>query len=233
MTHTNSVRPKITNPITGIESLNHSKSTITTNQNNKYPKKWDKYPSVTEILSIIAKPGLINWFKNKTKEEIAIVSEKSLNIGSTVHKIINDLDTKTSLEIDVKYPEEVKSCISNYWHWKEKNNITVINSELKMLNRMSGYKGTLDKIANKKNKIILIDWKTSKAIYPEYILQCIAYKYLYEFNFITEISECWIIRLDKTLPIFEPYLIKENPNKLFDVFLNALELYNWYNKNKI
>lgn len=201
-------------------------------EKERYPDSWKDYPSVTEVLNVIAKPNLIYWFKSRTKEEIDSISNKAINIGKEIHSIISRIEDGKKIEIDTQYPEEMKNVINSYFSWKKENSIEVISSEVSMLNKEFGYKGTLDRLARYDGKLILIEWKTAKAIYPEYKLQVAAYKKAYETLYKDKISEVRIIRLGKDKVEYENKLIEDDMSDLFKVFLNALKICKWIKSEK-
>ena len=71
--------------------------------------------------------------------------------------------------------------------------------EKKIYSKKYNYAGTLDLICTtkKSNELTLIDWKTSKAIYDNYIYQPMAYKFAFEEETGEKIKSMKIIRIPK------------------------------------
>lgn len=198
----------------------------------RYPVEWDHLPSVTEILGVIANPALMNWFRFSSPEKIKAASDKALNIGKTVHEIIDKIELG-KVEVKTEYPVEIKNCLDAYFLWKKENRLEVVKSEFKMCSESLGYKGTLDRLCKSGNDLILLDWKTSKAIYNEAFLQVAAYQKLYEVTEGQKISKCIILRLGKDKPEFEVKIIEEIDRlEFFEIFRHALEIWKWQNKKE-
>lgn len=89
-----------------------------------------------------------------------------------------------------------------------------------------GYAGTLDWIGRVKGKVVLGDYKTSRAVYPEAYLQNIAYREAYRAGG-GETSHGLILRLPKTIedPAFEAVWVPETTT--LKPFLAALALWRW------
>lgn len=192
----------------------------------RYDKEWSHLPSVTEVIDVISKPQLIYWLKNTSPEDIKKTSDKSLNIGKVSHEAIGRILNNEKFTIETEYSAEVSSCVKGFIEWKKNFNFKVIECELKIKSDTLGYKGTLDHILENNGKKMLIDWKTSKSCYPEYDLQVVAYKKLYEEQF-GKIDSCWIIRLGKENSEFEAHEVTDNHEKLFDIFKAALQIKLW------
>lgn len=198
-----------------------------------YPDGWGNLPSVTQVLGVIASPALMAWLRRTSSQQIQQVSDKALDIGSTVHQACQDILLGKSPAVETSYPEEIQSCISAFLKFIKDKKIVPLHTELKMMSRELGYKGTADNIVMIDDCLAQFEWKTSKAIYESYPLQAIAYARLFEFEHKRHIKENWIIRLGKEKAELETYLIpKEKEAYLFETFNHALAIYNWQQKEK-
>ena len=81
--------------------------------------------------------------------------------------------------------------------------------------------GTLDFVGDYKNRLYVIDWKTSKAFYPEMPYQVAAYRSAVQ----KKVEGCGILRLDKEfgMPYFKD-TSKSYESDLF-VFEKMVELF--------
>ena len=70
----------------------------------------------------------------------------------------------------------------------------------------------------------VIDWKTSKAVYPEYHLQVAAYAKAVEDIYGKPVDATYILRCDKATGMFEA-VRSTDTDKDFEAFLSALSLY--------
>lgn len=191
----------------------------------RYEKSWAKYPSVTEVLECLAKPGLMHWFKNTPADEIKKISDDAKNIGTIVHESIGKILRHEKFDLVSEHGTEIVSCLKAATQFITDFEIeNVIECELKMVDEQLGYKGTLDHIVqSKKYGSILIDWKTSKRLSVENDVQVIAYLELYLrlSNAIT-IDHCYVVRLDKLTGLYEAHKITFSYSDLFKIFKNLL-----------
>lgn len=157
-------------------------------------------PSVTTILNNLNKPALPAWAAKKVAEfahdhlsswgdlprEAAIdllkrspyrdMSGKG-DVGTAVHEAVDNwiranLDG-TEWELDdidlLPYVAGVHRFLSDHVH-------RVLHSEVTLFNRKYEYAGTADAICKLEDgRVAIVDWKTSKNVYPEHALQIVAY----------------------------------------------------------
>ena len=72
--------------------------------------------------------------------------------------------------------EESLNAINAYLKWRKAHEVYWHATELTIASMLHRYAGTLDALATVDGKLTLVDFKTSKAIYPEVWLQIAAYK---------------------------------------------------------
>uniref|UniRef100_A0A6M3Y4H6 Putative PD-(D/E)XK nuclease superfamily protein n=1 Tax=viral metagenome TaxID=1070528 RepID=A0A6M3Y4H6_9ZZZZ len=211
---------------------------------------------VTSITGVISKPALIPWAVNTcvkkfqdlfkpgvAYDEIQIeqalkeakgahrqVSERATDIGTLVHKWLEDW-------INGKKPEkpvnaEMQSAIDGFFQWVEENDIEFIKAERKVYSKEYEYAGTLDAIAKINGKLAVIDFKTSKAIYDEYLLQSSAYRQAVMEEDGTELDS-YIVRFSKFNDNDSFEVLKDpDPDKSFETFKACLQIYKWQQENK-
>ena len=124
-----------------------------------------------------------------------------LNIGSMVHKYCEKW-LKGEKFTD---PEDkvIKSCFNEFKKFWTKNKLKLVESE-KILYHERGICGTLDIVAEDSQKNLwLIDIKTSKGIFINYVHQVHGYKYLYENQTGKKINKMYLVRLPKDGADFE------------------------------
>jgi len=191
--------------------------------------------SVTTILSALAKPQLIYWaaitasglaLENPliTAKDAAAgiykVRDNKGNIGSDIHHMI-EKDDYGDVE---KLPDRVKGYIVAYEKWKGSMSHDTIFNEKSVFSLKYKYAGTLDRIIKTKDgKIWLIDFKTSKDLYPETGLQLSAYKQsVIEMGLVKNI-DCiagLLLKPDGTFKLVE---YKDDLN----TFIALQSVYNW------
>lgn len=100
--------------------------------------------------------------------------------GTRAHEII-----EAALHAAGEWPSEremareplpVQNSVALFQEWWGAQNLTVIDLEAYVADVQMGYGGTIDCLArDSEGRLVLLDWKTSKAVYPEYHLQVVAY----------------------------------------------------------
>jgi ATP-dependent exoDNAse (exonuclease V) beta subunit len=144
------------------------------------------------------------------------VSQKALDIGSEVHNAIEmylqrRLDGKEDLAatdpIWRKLSVEGRNAFNAFIAWEETHNLKPIALEHTVYG--NGWAGTLDFYGHFDDKLYVIDWKSSKAHYPEMRYQVAAYRhaiwdetYFYNLGLNIEAKKEYpegsgILRLDK------------------------------------
>ena len=116
------------------------------------------------------------------------VSRKALDIGSRVHGAIEDY---LNIGKEPYNPsDEVLSAFLAFLEWFDENNVQPIQAEKTVYGEK--YAGTCDLVCLLDGEKYLIDFKSSKGIYPEMRYQVAGYRQTDE-----SIKGCGILRLDK------------------------------------
>ncbi len=154
-------------------------------------------------------------------------SHDALNIGTITHEWVEAaINWKLEGgEIPVMpRQEEAVNAIHAFQDWVGENVVEWKSSEERVFNRKHRYAGTVDARAIINGEYCVIDWKTSKRVYPEYHLQVAAYAKAVEDMHGIPIDATYILRCDKATGKFEAVRsteIEEN----FQAFMAAKTLY--------
>ena len=71
----------------------------------------------------------------------------------------------------------------NYLNWADNNKMVIVKQEMELVSEEYKFGGCPDAIAyDSKNRLCLLDWKTSNGVYQDYLIQLSAYKHLWEIN---------------------------------------------------
>ncbi len=191
----------------------------------------ERVPSVTTILGILNKPALIDWAWKLGTEGIdyKAVRDNAGDIGTLAHYLIlcdirgEKPDTSEYSPQDV---DKAETCLLKYWEWRKTNPIKPILVEHPLVSEQYRYGGTLDCFAQREDtgELVLVDFKTGKAIYSEYFYQLAAYE-----NLLAEAGH----RFDKTMVLrigrdeAEGFEVRDigNLDKHFEVFKSCLNIY--------
>ena len=223
----------------------------------KYEFQGMMVPRVNEILqATVGKEYLMNWAAKLGEEGFKKERARAVNTGSFVHQMIeNFLLYNQKFCCDKIYSndmrKEVHNAFKNFLDWyddKIKNGfvINIIALERETTNPWFG--GTIDCILNLQhcyyqlNQNIILDFKTSKMLSYEYLLQTYAYMWSWNWNrtfidpILPHIDGVGLLRIDKQKPLYnEFYLTKDsNPYELAELDLALSSMICWfYNMNTI
>jgi ATP-dependent exoDNAse (exonuclease V) beta subunit len=183
----------------------------------------DLFPSVTTILDIISKPGLLRWTQNTAfgnmkkvlqaqsgatpiisqnwiretmsdiKQRYDQEREQAAVLGTRAHKVIEDLLSGESPFID----QEMQPIFESFSQWRSSVDIEITDTEVVVYSPYYGYAGTIDAIGNTSNGQVVIDWKTGNALYPEHSFQVAAYARALSEIYDSPTPQAWVIRLGK------------------------------------
>lgn len=163
-------------------------------------------------------------------------SGNALETGSTAHQWIEDalevfIGTEGNFGDDnlPDLPDDPDACnsIEAFKIWVGDNDIDFISSEEKIYSRQDNYAGTLDCAAYVNGSLCIIDWKTSKGIYPEYHLQNAAYAQAWEDIHGRQVEQTLVLRLDKATGRYqEGFQSRVEWVRNYEAFVSALNLFN-------
>jgi len=206
---------------------------------------WDIYQARDNGL-LTSKEAFLDHFTLRLGKEKAHAKKMSqaADLGSEAHKRIEWL-IRQELQLPV---EEEPSCrdealwaVMAYEDWRKKANMAPLLTEKIVYSKRYKYAGTMDLACEmdtfEYGRIHAVtDFKSSKGIWPEMLLQNAAYTHaLIEMGLADPPVHGAIVRLPKTIedPEFEVRLIPaEDMKRLFKVFLSVLDLSNWLEQEK-
>jgi len=192
-----------------------------------------KYPRVTRIKSVIANPGLIAWQISVGKKKSNEIMRKRGEFGTRIHKLI-ELSLKGK-NVDLSnYDEETKITMRLFDDFTGEHEIKPKLLEQHLWVKLSDeyrFAGTVDFIGYVDGKLMILDWKTSKAIYDDMWLQLSAYVFALETQTGERVDSCGILQIrdGKKKLVVKSY--KEMMEE-FKVFKASLVIYNRYRVKK-
>ena len=205
-------------------------------------EKWDHYlydgkgvPRVSHILAQCRdSEWLIQWAANIGRRKYDYYRDKALTIGTIVHEIIDEyLKIKYNVPtpgfvymnkvyevdytaIDDAYRESVFNCVENFKVWDRHLEEVgahideIIGFEIPI--QCPWYGGTIDWMVRINGAVYICDFKTSKSISPEYLMQAASYMWIVNNGYapgLPHVDGIGIIRVEKT-----------RRNVLNDLFVN-------------
>lgn len=205
-----------------------------------------KCPSVTTVIKELGwnREALMNWQNRLWEKGIdpRSVSKEACDVGTVTHQMIECLiynqDAYTPPEgVGDDIVIQAVGGLKDYKSWAEEKHIIYLESELKMVSGQLAVAGTCDGIIEIDGKTVLIDFKTSKTINKEHIVQLAAYRAMAEETTDYKIDECMLIHIDKGeiekghSRITPHYIPSDLIDEGLDVFKKCLELRD--NKSKL
>lgn len=192
---------------------------------------------VTSLINrYISIPALVKWAHKLGKEGKCLEKHGGIKrrIGSIFHFLAQGFlegfkcDTSLCHKDEVKAAEEMVDTFKKWW-WK--SGLDRVHTEIQLASGKLGYGGTIDCIArDKQGALVLVDFKTSTSLKPQYELQGYAYKTLYEacHPFDDDIETIKILRIGYEQDIEERTLGDLTPHR--EAWNAILRLHDAYTK---
>jgi len=194
----------------------------------------DIVPGTTTILQELGwnKNTLVSWANRLgllSIEARGFVDDKA-SIGKLAHAFVLaefKSEQPNTEDYTAKQIELAKNCLSSYREWKEKRKVEPILIEKELVSEEFKYGGTPDFFGKIDEVLTLMDYKTGKGIYPEYIIQVSAYHNLIKEKG-HEIQEIRILSIPRASDeSFSEKIVKEDEIKAgFEIFKHLLAVYN-------
>lgn len=192
-------------------------------------------PSCTNVVKLLNKPELIGWanymgFKRiNTSKFLQQKAEYGTHCHTLAEQYLQGIITKN--EYSSTFTSEDRTHIISKLQilgdkFKEAG-ISILTMELEM--HGSRFGGTLDLLVNMpdKNRLILLDFKTSKSVYDSHLIQLGGYSLLLEERYGLSVTDVGIILLSKN-PNDSDFinLLSREDNKVNEkIFQKLLDIY--------
>lgn len=148
----------------------------------------EKVPSVTTVIGRFKESGaLIYWAWKEGKEGRTLdeARTKAADAGTAAHEMVQCWKTGETFD-RTKYPEPVinlaKNAFTAFLEWSKQTKLQISSTEVGLVSKVHRFGGTMDAVIVQ-DKLSLADWKTSKGVYMDMILQLAAYGLLWEENY--------------------------------------------------
>lgn len=123
------------------------------------------------------------------------VQEVAKDVGHEAHTLIEG-----HLKGEAVFPpEDIKSreCADRAIDWMGKVGLQPVAVESYVYSRRNRCAGMLDTLAYVEDELAIVDWKSSKAIYPEYWLQTAAYQGFHQEETGDRVQRRYLVKLGK------------------------------------
>lgn len=173
--------------------------------------------SVSEVLDAYKdKTGLVRWAHKLGLEgkDPETEKEQAAGAGSLCHDQIDCFIHGRAWK-EPRQPENIDAMtwdmrlemaaqgLMAFKDWIASAGVEILGTERGMVSELYRFGGTPDAWGLRNGKKIVLDWKTSNAIFAEYVMQCAAYKQLLIENLDWSAEEVHIVRLGKVSADFE------------------------------
>jgi hypothetical protein len=185
------------------------------------PAGWQPYtladgttcPSVTTIINRFKESGgLIHWAwaEGAAGRDYRMTRDAAANSGTIAHAMVESSirGEKFTAPEDVD-PDVIKraaQAFGNYLLWAGQTRLKAIETECRLVSEKHRFGGSLDAMLIS-GKLSLGDWKTSDAVYQDYLIQLAAYGILWSENYPERPIEggFHLLRFAKDAPDFVHY----------------------------
>lgn len=146
-----------------------------------------RIPGMTTVLGTLGYKtgGLCYWNWERGRDGFDYWDEKDANIGTAMHEMI-ECDIKGRKFNTGNYPDDViepaLKAFKGWEVWKETWEFDPISIEENLVSEKYQCGGTPDCVPAIKGKLSMFDWKSSKAVYPDYKIQVRGYGLLWDEN---------------------------------------------------
>ena len=163
----------------------------------------------------------MHWAFQQGKSGAASLYEKAeaaADIGTLAHNMIenwcNEVDPELALaDATDEQKGQARNAFDQFLEWASETRLELLShyQEIQLVCPVYKFGGTPDAIGKIDGKIVLLDWKTSNGVYPDYLIQLAAYKHLIENGvrmdtgkpMSLKIADARLLRFSKEYPDFE------------------------------
>lgn len=195
-------------------------------------KAGTKVPGVTTVLGSSLgwkSPGLMWWaWKLGTEgKDLRREREKAADAGSLAHACAEaDITGKPPPEIPEEFKAKVAGAFAAYRAWREQTRLELVASEVPLVSESLKYGGCLDAVGVFGGDAALIDFKSSKELYGDHVVQVSAYARLWDENHPDLPIKAWhVLRWNEDGAFTHHSLSESQIESGWRVFLAALTIY--------
>lgn len=135
-----------------------------------------------------------------------------------------NLASRKKVHLDIA--KKAHTSFQSFTRWAKTTQFELHTTELKLTSNEYGFGGTLDCVGWLDNTLVLLDWKTSKGIYVDYLVQLGAYALLWNENYSPEIEQGNVALFHKASGDFKHFEFQDlkTPGEIFLLMLKAYKL---------
>jgi len=171
-------------------------------------------PSVTTVISQNLgwnTRALMAWSRKMGAEgqDPNKVRDAAADVGTLAHYHImqhvkgEPLDDAYVSEFSVQDGQMALTCLQRYLEWASTVGLEPVSSELGLVDEVCKVGGTIDMLATIQGANALVDFKTSKGVYADHVVQVAAYRHMVMHERDVDIPAVYLVRLPKDGADFE------------------------------
>lgn len=152
-------------------------------------KSGTRLPSVTTILARFKDSGGLLYWANQAGLDGKTLDEArapAATAGTMAHDLVEaHINKRAAPELigDREVIAKAQSAYATFLKWMDGHKLIIRHTEVSLVSETHKFGGRLDAVGLSGNELVLLDWKTSNAVYADYILQLAGYKILWEENY--------------------------------------------------
>jgi hypothetical protein len=144
-------------------------------------------PSVTTVLKSLGwnRDALMHWSwqEGVAGRDYRQSRQRDANIGTLAHArieahLLNQPYTEP-IDIDPAMVALADQAFTAFLDWMHDKDVSIFRTEQAIVCPRYRFGGTLDAVGQVDGRFVLLDWKTSKRVFAEYVLQVAAYRHLW------------------------------------------------------
>lgn len=190
----------------------------------------DRVPSVTTVISRFKDAGGLMWWAwdcGMKGQDYRDVRQQAADAGTVAHELVEAWLQKraSTSEAPVEIMDKAQKSFGAFLEWAEGSKLQVTHTEMQLVSEAHRYGGTPDALLIH-GKRSMGDWKTSNAVYSDYLIQLAAYGNLWNENNPDDLVEggFHLVRFDKQYGDFHHHYWSEL-DAAWRAFLHLRELY--------
>jgi hypothetical protein len=183
------------------------------------------YPSVTTVLQVLNKPGLMRWFGRVGNDEADRISKDARELGTRIHRACETVNLEQDFPCD---DNDLHTFVRAYYNWFTEHVAYVIGAEKVVVSHRWQYAGTADLVALLKgdDAPTVIDIKTSNYVGDEWPLQLAGYRLALAERGVT-CARRMVVQIPSKKPGELHIHEYEDHDRDERAFRNALQLWRW------
>ena len=195
-----------------------------------------------ELVNFVGEDSLYGGKREITLADVDGIIERAKKKPNEVRDAAADIGTRAHAAFDafiatgkVIVPDhDLMQPFENFHAWYRERQFAKLEGERVVYSQMFGYAGSLDALGiTEEGRHIVVDFKTSNGLYPEFVAQVAAYRMALAEMGVNVAREAHLVRFGKDKPEFEAHRFDGAAlEAAFEAFKGALAIFRWQHAGK-